>query len=88
MSKERDLTIALITEKLEKLTKKKVVFKENEGLMGITREAYDRMEELSGQSDLNKFLNGADNIMADLTADGFESADVYKFLYLKLINNV
>jgi len=54
----------------------------------ISDEAYERMNGLVNQHEYYKFINSAAEIMRDLTDDGFETKDVYYYLYTRLLADI
>jgi len=45
---------------------------------------YDRMRGLVNENDYDKFSKAVNGIFADLVEDGFESNDIYQFIYRKI----
>ena len=54
----------------------------------VSDEAYQRMEDLVNQKDLSNFISSASSIMKTLSDDGFETKDIFYYLYTRLISNV
>ena len=54
----------------------------------VNDEAYQRMEDLVNQKDLSNFISSASSIMKTLSDDGFETKDIFYYLYTRLISNV
>lgn len=46
------------------------------------------MDGLVNIKDINNFLNSAGSIMNLLSSNGFDSKDVFDFLFLKLVANI
>ena len=61
----------------------------DDGRWDNDEEYYERMDGLVNQPDLKLFIQSASKIMQDLTTrEGFETKDVYEFLYRQMLNNV
>ena len=54
----------------------------------VNDEAYQRMEDLVNQKDLSNFVSSASSIMKTLSNNGFETKDIFYYLYTRLISNV
>jgi len=52
----------------------------------LSPEAYERMDSLVNEKDMDMLYDGGRNIVADLTNEGFEDADIIEFICQSLKN--
>ena len=83
-SKERKLVL----EYAKRLTTNKINESSSVGLpRRLDGNAIDRMRSIVDRRSMQSFFNEAQNIAKTLSDDGFESKDIYSFLWMELLNN-
>ncbi len=90
-NKMKKLTIKerkLVKEYAKKLVEKKIIKEQTYVIKSMNAQNFSRMDGLVKIQDIDDFISSATGIMTSLSDEGFDSKEIFDYLYLKLVANV